>query len=93
MLNAYFERLVPLMEQAGGEVHQLIGDAIMVVFNKQGDQTDHAIRAARAGLLLQSAGRDIAAGHDGWPRFRWASTAGRRTLAWSARRAATGSTA
>ena len=70
MLNAYFERLVPLMEQAGGEVHQLIGDAIMVVFNKQGDQTDHAVRAARAGLLLQSAGRDIAAGHDEWPRFR-----------------------
>ena len=70
MLNAYFERLVPLLEQSGGEVHQLIGDAIMVVFNKQGDQPDHAVRAARAGLVLQSASTEIAAGHDDWPRFR-----------------------
>jgi class 3 adenylate cyclase len=70
MLNAYFERLVPLLEQTGGEVHQLIGDAIMVVFNKEGNQADHALRAARAGLVLQSAGVEIAAGHDDWPRFR-----------------------
>jgi adenylate cyclase len=70
MLNAYFERLVPLLQQTGGEVHQLIGDAIMVVFNKEGDQPDHALRAARAGLVLQSAATAIALGHDDWPRFR-----------------------
>jgi class 3 adenylate cyclase len=70
MLNAYFERLVPLLEQTGGEVHQLIGDAIMVVFNKEGDQPDHALRAARAGLVLQSAATEIGQGHDQWPRFR-----------------------
>lgn len=70
MLNAYFERLVPLLEQTGGEVHQLVGDAIMAVFNKDGYQPDHALRAARAGLVLQSAAIEIAAAHDGWPRFR-----------------------
>jgi adenylate cyclase len=70
MLNAYFERLVPLLEQGGGDVHQLIGDAIMVVFNKEGDQPDHAVRAARAGLSLQSVASDLADGHDDWPRFR-----------------------
>jgi len=70
MLNAYFERLVPLLEQTGGEVHQLIGDEIMVVFNKNGDQPDHALRAARAGLVLQSAANDIAVSHEAWPRFR-----------------------
>jgi len=70
MLNAYFGRLVPLLEATGGEVHQLIGDAIMVVFNKDGNQPDHAVRAARAGLVLQSAAAEVAAAHDEWPRFR-----------------------
>ena len=32
MLNEYFGRLGPLMERAGGEVHQIVGDEIMVVF-------------------------------------------------------------
>lgn len=70
MLNAYFSRLVPLMERLGGEVHQLIGDAIMVVFNKEGDQPDHARLAARAGLALQHAAEQVAADHPQWPRFR-----------------------
>jgi adenylate cyclase len=70
MLNAYFERLVPLMERAGGEVHQIVGDELMVVFGKNVDDTDHPFRAARAGLLLQEAAREIVAGHEDWPRFR-----------------------
>ena len=47
MLNAYFERIVPLMERAGGEVHQIVGDELMVVFDKH-DEPDHPVRAARA---------------------------------------------
>jgi adenylate cyclase len=70
MLNAYFGRLVPLMEQLGGEVHQLIGDAIMVVFNKEGNQPDHALRACRAALALQREATAIAHDHPDWPRFR-----------------------
>jgi adenylate cyclase len=70
MLNAYFGRLVPLMEGLGGEVHQLIGDAIMVVFNKEGDQLDHALRACRAALALQAEAASIAGAHPDWPRFR-----------------------
>ena len=70
MLNAYFERVVPLMEEAGGEVHQIVGDELMVVFNKDGGQPDHPARAARAALLLQETATDVAAGHDDWPRFR-----------------------
>jgi adenylate cyclase len=70
MLNAYFSRLVPLMEELGGEVHQLIGDAIMVVFNKQGDQPDHAVLAARAALAFQQAAAEMASEAPGWPRFR-----------------------
>ena len=70
MLNAYFERLVPLLEDAGGEVHQLIGDSIMAVFNKDGDRPDHAARAARAALAFQAAAAELARDHPDWPRFR-----------------------
>jgi class 3 adenylate cyclase len=70
MLNAYFERLVPLMEQAGGEVHQIVGDELMVIFGKQGEAPNHALHAARGALALQREATRIAQGHDDWPRFR-----------------------
>jgi adenylate cyclase len=70
MLNTYFERIIPLMEQAGGEVHQIVGDELMVVFGRPGDDPEHALRAARASLLLQRAARGAAEGHADWPRFR-----------------------
>jgi len=70
MLNAYFELLVPLLERTGGEVHQIVGDELMLVFGKDGESPDHAARAARAALLLQRAAARIARDHDDWPRFR-----------------------
>jgi adenylate cyclase len=70
MLNAYFGRIVPLLEQVGGEVHQLVGDEVMVIFNKAGDQPDHALLAARAGIVLQEAAIDVARSHPDWPQFR-----------------------
>ncbi len=70
MLRAYLTSLVPLMQRLGGEVHQLIGDAVMVVFNKQGDQPEHALMCARAALAFQEEAERIAADHPQWPRFR-----------------------
>ena len=70
MLNAYFERLLPPLERSGGDIHQLIGDAIMAVFNKEGDQPDHAVLACRAALALQREAVALAANHPDWPRFR-----------------------
>jgi adenylate cyclase len=70
MLNAYFGRIIPLMEELGGEVHQVVGDEVMVIFNKAGDRPDHAARAVRAGLELQAAAEDVARDHPDWPRFR-----------------------
>jgi adenylate cyclase len=70
MLVAYFGRLAPLIrEEFGGEVHEFVGDQIVAVFNKEGDQPDHAERAARAALALQRVAAEVASGHD-WPQFR-----------------------
>jgi len=70
MLNAYFGALVPLMENAGGEVHQIVGDELMVIFGKTGEAGDHASRAAGAALNLQRVAERIAREHPDWPRFR-----------------------
>ena len=61
MLNTYFEVVVPpVVRGIGGDVDRIIGDALMVTFNKRGDQPDHAAprRRGRAG---------VAGGGDGGP--------------------------
>jgi class 3 adenylate cyclase len=71
MLNEYFAVAVPaVVAPYGGDVDRIIGDALMVTFNKRGDQPDHAERAAGAGLALQKATMQVAASHPDWPRFR-----------------------
>ena len=73
MLVTYFGRLAPMIrDEFDGEVAEFVGDQIFAVFNKAGDQPDHAVRAARAGLALQRAAAEIReqAGHTDWPRFR-----------------------
>jgi len=70
MLQGYFDRLVPLLEELGGEVHQLIGDAIMVIYTGGGKHPDHALVACRSALALQREATAIADAHPDWPRFR-----------------------
>jgi class 3 adenylate cyclase len=71
MLNSYFDVAIPaVVTPYGGEVDRIIGDALMVTFNKRGDQPDHARRAAAAGLALQAATTWVAQQHPSWPRFR-----------------------
>jgi class 3 adenylate cyclase len=71
MLVTYFGRLAPMIrDEFGGEVHEFVGDQIFAVFNKAGDQPDHAVRAARAALALQRAAGEIRAQHPDWPPFR-----------------------
>ncbi len=71
MLNGYFAATVPaVVTPHGGEVDRIVGDALMVVFNKRGDQPDHARRAAAAGLALQAAASRVHAEHPDWPQFR-----------------------
>jgi adenylate cyclase len=71
MLNEYFAVAVPaVVTPYGGDIDRIIGDALMVTFNKRGDQRDHAERAAGAGLALQDATARLAEQHPDWPRFR-----------------------
>ena len=70
MLNAYYGRIIPLMERAGGEVHQIVGDELMVIFGKDASVADHALRAARAALVLQRVAGRTAAEQKEWPAFR-----------------------
>jgi adenylate cyclase len=71
MLNTFFTTVVPpIVHEFGGEIERIAGDALMVTFNKRGDQPDHARLAAAAGLALQESATRVAAENPGWPRFR-----------------------
>ncbi|WP_329478360.1 hypothetical protein OG558_31250 [Kribbella sp. NBC_01510] len=81
MLNTYFQVVVPpVVRRHGGEVDRIIGDALMVTFNKHGNQPDHAARAAAAGLALQEAAIAVQAAHPNWPRFRVGINSGTATV-------------
>ena len=60
----------PVVKDYGGDIDRIIGDALMVTFNKRGNQPDHAARAAGAALALQAATARVVAAHPDWPRFR-----------------------
>jgi class 3 adenylate cyclase len=82
MLNTYFESVVPAtVRRHGGIVDRLIGDAVLVTFNRNGDQPDHARRAAAAGLALQKAATEVATAHPDWPRFRVGINSGEVSVA------------
>lgn len=70
LLNTHFGLVVPAILAEGGTVLQFVGDAIMAIFNAPARQEDHAIRAARSALKLQSAIESVAADNPTWPRFR-----------------------
>jgi class 3 adenylate cyclase len=82
MLNTYFEQVVPVtVHRYGGEVDRLIGDAVLVTFNRRGDRPDHAERAAAAGLALQEAAAEVSRVHPDWPRFRVGINSGEVSVA------------
>jgi adenylate cyclase len=71
VLQAYWGTAAPLLtRQFGGEVEKFIGDAVVALFNRSGDQPDHARRASCAALALQREFAGLAAEHPDWPRMR-----------------------
>lgn len=69
MLNRSFAAAVPAVFAEGGTIVQFVGDALMAIFNAPMRQSDHALRACRAGLALQRAVASDPEGDD-QPRFR-----------------------
>ncbi len=53
LLNHYFGRMIPLILEEGGTIDEILGDAIVVLWNAPLDQPDHATRALRCALRLQ----------------------------------------
>jgi class 3 adenylate cyclase len=81
LLSSYYEVAAPLISsQFGGAVEKFMGDGMMATFNSRGDQPDHAVRAAGAGLALQCALGRIADRHRGWPRLRVGVNSGEAVL-------------
>jgi adenylate cyclase len=77
MLNTYLRVAIPpVVQQHGGEIDSLIGDAIMATWGTRGDQPDHARHALDAALAVQRETGRIADEHPGWPRFRAAVNTG-----------------
>jgi adenylate cyclase len=81
LLSTYYEVAAPLItRQFRGEVDKFIGDGMMATFNTRGDQPDHAVRAAAAGLELQRTLGRLADEHPGWPRLRVGVNTGEAVL-------------
>ncbi len=71
VLQAYWGTAAPLLTRRfGGDVEKFIGDGVVAVFNRTGDQPDHAKRASCAALALQREFASLAAEHPEWPRMR-----------------------
>ena len=71
VLHAYWGTAAPLLTRGfGGDVEKFIGDGVVAVFNRDGDQPDHAKRASCAALALQRQFAGVAAEHPDWPRMR-----------------------
>ena len=81
LLSTYYEVAAPLISRRfRGEVEKFIGDGMMATFNSRGNQPDHALRAASAGLALQQAIGELADRHPGWPRLRVGVNTGEAVL-------------
>jgi adenylate cyclase len=77
MLNAYWSAVVPaIVDGEGGVIERFAGDGLLAVFNALGDQSDHALRAARAAVAVQDRTEELRRDRHGWPRFRVALNTG-----------------
>jgi adenylate cyclase len=81
LLSTYYQIAAPLISrQFNGHIEKFMGDGMMATFNSRGDQPDHAVRAARAGLVLQQEITGLADQHPGWPRLRVGVNTGEAVL-------------
>jgi adenylate cyclase len=66
-LNAYFAKVVAIIQEEGGRIDKFIGDAVMAEFGVPYPFPDHARRALRAAVRM----RAVADEFGGWMRSRF----------------------
>jgi adenylate cyclase len=66
-LNAYFGKVVAIIQEEGGRIDKFIGDAVMAEFGVPYPFPDHAQRALRAAVRMRSVAADFA----GWMTARF----------------------
>ncbi len=53
MLNRYLAEMVPVVMDAGGTIDEIIGDALLVLWNAPSRQPDHELRAVTCAVSMQ----------------------------------------
>jgi adenylate cyclase len=63
LLNAYFDCLIPPIEDHGGEVLKFLGDGLLAIFRIEGDGVDASARCTAALAAAQDALANLEAGN------------------------------
>ncbi len=71
MLNYYFSAMIEIIQQHGGTIDEIIGDAILVLFGAPVVMPDAAQRAVRCSLQMQQAMQEVNEHNAlmGWPEI------------------------
>ena len=54
MLDVYLTAMAEIVQEHGGSVNKVLGDGLLAIFNDPAPVPDHALRALRAALAMQS---------------------------------------
>jgi adenylate cyclase len=71
LLNNYLSAMIEIIQEQGGTIDEIIGDAILVIFGAPVAMADAALRAVRCALAMQQAMREVNAFNcqKGWPEI------------------------
>jgi adenylate cyclase len=72
LLNNFLSAMIEIIQEQGGTIDEIIGDAILVIFGAPVAMADAALRAVRCALAMQQAMREEVNAYNcqkGWPEI------------------------